>query len=125
HGAPAKRADYLNGKHLSFFETFIAVEMERGNRGVTNRWNKRSSERGSKKLDFHLSTSSSFLTDQTVQRESAAIEQAAETLRNKLESLVVQTTDFLQLEILDNQAAFAFQRRLVNLTPHKAESVRL
>ena len=50
---------------------------------------------------------------------------ARDFLTNKIESLAVQLGDFLDVERLDSQQAFAVLRRLLNYTPFKAEGVKL
>jgi type IV secretion system protein TrbE len=53
------------------------------------------------------------------------LDQAREFLTNKIESLAVQLGDFLDVERLDNQQAYAVLRRLLNYAPFKAEGVKL
>ncbi len=52
-------------------------------------------------------------------------DRASGILRDKVDSFILQLQDVLPLRVLDKHEGFGFFRRLLNYSPHKAESDRL
>lgn len=64
-------------------------------------------------------------TDQTIEHLKQQLEQAEELLMNRVNAFVIQLRDSVPAEILDTDHAYRFLRRLLNYSPHKAETVGL
>ena len=64
-------------------------------------------------------------TDQTIESLKQQLELAEELLVNRLNAFVIQLRDSVPIEILDTDRGYRFLRRLLNYTPHKAETVGL
>jgi type IV secretion system protein VirB4 len=116
------RAAYLNAKADSLYslETYFAVVYE------ADRKNQSLGEGLSRLMTCPKQAMAEMLSSQT--RMAALekdIDQHREILSGKVMSFVIQLQDFIHIEVLDKDRAFAFLRRLLNYTPCVAESGRL
>jgi type IV secretion system protein VirB4 len=116
------RAAYLNAKadNLYSLETVFAVayEPDRKNRGL--------GERLSRMITRPKQAFAEMLSSQTrMDGLEKDIEQHCQILSAKVMGFVIQLQDFVHIEVLDKDRAFAFLRRLLNYTPHVAEAGRL
>ena len=116
------RIEYLTSRSqaLYSFETYVAVVYE-GWRPA-NTWKHQ--------VGSFLSTGDGavrdiFSTRQTLRRLADEIEVSRELFAHKVASFATQCRDFAALEVLDDQQAFRFFRRLLNYAPFKQDGVRL
>ncbi|PWT96942.1 MAG: hypothetical protein C5B51_32290 [Terriglobia bacterium] len=66
-----------------------------------------------------------FTEDAYGDRLRRDLDVAKDLLINKVSGFAAQLRDFLQVEVLDTQSAFAVLRRLLNYAPYKVDGVRL
>lgn len=122
HRAIRNRIDYLRDRAASLytFDVYFVITYEGWHH--TKSWRQQldhalTQPRAAWKEYFSTAGSLNVLDEE--------LNRAREVLANKVNSLLVQLDDTLEVKLLDKQQAFQFLRRLVNFTPWKSDSVAL
>jgi type IV secretion system protein VirB4 len=113
--AVRNRVDYLKskGEQLFTLELYIVILYE-AKRFLTN---------PKEKLKASVEAAFSDSKRLTIQRRN--LQRTVRVLTNRVQSFIHSTHDYIHPAILDKREAFTFFRKLFNLTPRKAEAVRL